>query len=200
MRNRVLVFISAAVLFAVAGCGSDDSASDEQAATTTTSGAAQGTTTEQRSPATTDTDGRGGRLSAEGRAVLDATQDLAADVGETADELVRGRIDEDEAMARLELAGERADDLRRRAQELPAADRAGERLASLNAEVSATATELSRLSSSGRAASREEIDERVARLRREARSTLDAVSEQLDERTRKRLRDALDRIGAETPG
>jgi CHASE3 domain sensor protein len=198
MRSRASVLVSSAVLLAASGCGSDDSARNDQA-TTTTPGGAEVTTTDERSR-TTETGGRGGRLSAEGRAVLDATQDLAVDVSETADEFARGRIDEDEAMARLELAGERADDLRRRAQELPAADRARERLASLNAEVTRTATELSQVVSSGRAADRGEIDERIAHLRREVRSTVDAVSEQLDERTQRRLREALDRIGAETPG
>lgn len=199
MTNRASVLASAALL-GLAGCGSDDGGSDEQQATATTPAAGQVTTTDGRSPTTTDAQARDGRLSPEGRAVLDATQDLAVDVSETADEFARGRIDDDEAMARLELAGERADDLRRRAQELPAADRARERLASLNAELTRTAGELSGLVSSGRAASRDEIDERIAELRRDARSTYDAVSGQLDERTQERFREALDRIGVEAPG
>jgi len=139
-------------------------------------------------------------LSPEGRAVLAATEDLAADVSETAEDFTEGRIDDDEAMARLELAGDRAADLRDRAEKLPAADRARARLASLNEEISRTITEVSRLVTSGRDASREEIDERIDELRDEARSTYDAVREQLDGPAQERFRDALDRIGVQTPG
>ena len=192
--------MAAAVLLIAAGCGSDNEADDEQAATATTPvggeiteparDAGAGTDTTETTTAASD-----GELSPEGRAVLDATQDLAADVSETAEQFARGRLDEDEAMARLELASDRADDLRERAQQLPDADQAGERLAALNTEISRTASEISRQVSAGREASRDEIDKRVDELRDEARSTFDAVSEGLDEQTQKRFREALDRIG-----
>lgn len=202
MRHAIITCISAAALLGAAGCGSDNGAEDnKQAATATaTTGGQKTATTDERAQSTTTTAGRSGRLSPQGRAVLTATQDLAADVGETAKEFARGRIEKDEAMARLEIAGERADDLRRRAQQLPAVDRARARLDSLNAEISRTATAVSRLVSSGGAGSRNEIDKNIAKLRDESRSTVDALSAQLDERARERLRKALDRITAETPG
>jgi CHASE3 domain sensor protein len=194
MRHRIASLVAAAALLGAAGCGSDDGA-DEQAATTTTPAADQATTTTgATSPTTTETGERGGRLSPEGRAVLAATQDLAADVSETAEDFARGRIDEQEARAQMELARERADTLRRRAQQLPEADGAGQRLATLNEEITRTAAEISRLVSSDRAQSRDEIDERIAELRDDARSTFDALRRQLDEPTQRRLREALDRI------
>ncbi len=192
----MLPVIAAATLLGVAGCGSDD---DEQAATTTTA-AGQPTLTTQEpakaAPGNVGSDGSGqgeGQLSAEGRAVLAATQELAADVRQTAEEFAKGDIDDEEAMARLELAGERAADLRDSAQKLPVTDRARSRIASLNDEISRTATDVSRLVSSGRSASRNEIDDRIDALRDDARSTFDAVSEQLDRPAQERLREALDR-------
>lgn len=194
--------IAAAALFGVAGCGSDDD--DNEAATATTPAVGQATTTTPAQPTETtagasDADD-GSELSAEGRAVLAATQDLAADVSGTAEEFAKGEIDDEEATARLELAGERADDLQDRAQKLPVADRARTRLASLNEEIGRAASDVSRLVASGRTASRNEIDSRIDALRDEARSTFDAVSEQLDRRAQERFRDALDRIGVEAPG
>ena len=200
----MLPVIAAATLLGVAGCGSDD---DERAATTTTPAAGQATLTTQEpakaAPADVGSDGSGdgdAQLSAEGRAVLAATQDLAADVSETAEEFAKGDIDAQEAMARLELAGERAADLRDRAQKLPAADRARSRLASLNEEISRTATDVSRLVSSGRSASRNAVDDRIDALRDEAQSTFDAVSDQLDRPAQERFREALEGIGVETGG
>ena len=199
--------MAAAVLLIAAGCGDDNDADDEQAATATAPAA--GEVTEPARDAgvgtdTTDTEAttaaRDGELSPEGRAVLDATQDLAADVSETAEEFGRGRIDQDEATARLELASDRADDLRQRAQQLPDAEQAGERLAALNAQIGRTASEISRDVSAGREASRDEIERRIEELRDEARSTFDVISDQLDERTQRRVREALDRIGVEAPG
>lgn len=201
--RRVLPWIAAAALLGAAGCGSDDD--DEPAATVTVTVPAGGqaaTTTEDATTTTTAAgdDAPEDELSPEGRAVLAATEDLAADVSETAEEFVAGRIDDDEAMVRLELAGERAADLRDRAEKLPAADRARARLASLNEEISRATTELSRLVNSGRDASRDEIGERIDELRDEARSTYDAVREQLDRPAQERFREALDRIGVQTPG
>lgn len=200
MRYRIITFIAAAALLGAAGCGSDDD--DDQAATATTPTvpevtATTPTTTEPAvgSPTTTVTESEEGELSPEGRAVLDASQDLAADVSETAEGFVRGSIDQDEAMARLELASERADDLRSRAEQLPAAEGARERLVSLNEEISRTATAVSQELSAGRTQSREEINRRIEALRDEARSTVEAVSRQLDEQARERFNEALDRIG-----
>jgi hypothetical protein len=203
MTSRTLSLITAAALLGAAGCGSDDEP-EGRAATTSTSAGAQATATTD-DPTTTTRDTRpgssaDGQLSPRGRAILDATQDLAADVSETAQEFARGRVTEDEAVARLELAGERAGDLRGRAQQLPEAKRAREELASLNEEISRTASDVSREVSSGRAASRDEISERIADLRDEAESTVDAIRSQLDRRAQERLREALERIGAETPG
>lgn len=199
MRYRIITLIAAAALLGAAGCGDDD---DDQAATATTPAvpevtATTPTTTEPAvgSPTTTVTESEEGELSPEGRAVLDASQDLAADVSETAEGFARGSIDQDEAMARLELASERADDLRSRAEQLPAAEGARERLVSLNEEISRTATAVSRELSAGRTQSREEINRRIESLRDEARSTVEAVSGQLDEQARERFNEALDRIG-----
>lgn len=199
MRHRIITFIAAAALLGAAGCGADDD--DDQAATATTPAAGEVTatipTTTQTTPEdpTTTVTGSDGELSPEGRAVLDASQDLAADVSETAQEFARGRIEQDEAMARLELASERADDLRSRAEELPAAEGARERLVALNEEISRTATAISRELSAGRTQSRDEIDRRIDALRDEARSTVDAVRGQLDAQARERFNEALDRIG-----
>ena len=204
-RRGVLPWIAAAALLGVAGCGSDDDDDDAQAPTVTTTvpAVAQDTTTTDEATTTTTADA-GDRpeneLSPEGRAVLAATEDLAADVSATAEEFTAGRIDDDEAMARLELARDRAADLRDRAEKLPAADRARGRLASLNEEISRTTTEVSRLVESGRDASRDEIGERIDALRDEARSTYDAVREQLDTPAQERFRDALDQIGVRAPG
>ncbi|MDP1850501.1 MAG: hypothetical protein Q8K79_22110 [Solirubrobacteraceae bacterium] len=203
-RRRVLPWIAAAALLGAAGCGSDDN-DDEQAATATTTvpavGQATTTTDDATTPATAaGDDAPADELSPEGRAVLAATEDLAADVSETAEEFTAGRIDDDEAMARLELAGDRAADLRDRAEQLPAADRARARLASLNEEIARTTTEVSRLVGSGRDASRDEIEERIDELRDEARSTYDAVREQLDGPAQERFREALDSIGVRAPG
>lgn len=201
MRHRILTLIAAAALLSAAGCGSDD---DDQAATTTTpAGGEVTTTTPDRIPTTTTTTpatttddaGADEELSARARAVLAETQDLAADVSRAAEEFARGSIDEDEAMARLEVAGERADDLRARAEDLPDADRARTELASLNEEISRTTSEVSRLIASGRSAGRDEINQRINELRDEARSTFDSARDQLDERNEKRFREALDRIG-----
>ena len=197
MRHRILPWIAAAVLLSTAGCGSDND-DDEQAATATTPAREQTTTTTESGPRSTTTTagGAGVELSADGRAVLAATQDLAADVSETAEQYAEGRIDDDEAMARLEIAGERAADLRDRARELPAADRARSRLAALNDSISHTADELATLVASGRTASRDQIEERIDELHDDARSAFDAVREQLDERAQERFREALERIGA----
>lgn len=203
MRRAIISCISAAALLGAAGCGSDNDADGEQAATatiTTPAGGQVTTTSDERSQTTTEAGGSG-RLSPQGRAVLASAQDLAADVGATAQEYARGRIEKGEAMARLEIASQRADDLRRRAQQLPATERARARITLLTSEISRTATAVAKLVSSGRAeASRDQIAERITNLRGEARSTFDALSKQLDERAQKRFRDALDRIGAETPG
>ena len=194
--------IAAAALMGVAGCGSDDD-DDNEAATSTTPAVGQATTTTEPPTETTadasDVDGDS-ELSAEGRAVLAATQDLAADVSETAEAFAKGDIEDEEATARLELAGERAADLQDRAQKLPVADRARARLASLNEEIGRAASDVSRLVTSGRTASRNEIDDRIDVLRDEARSTFAAVSRQLARRAQERFREALDRIGVETPG
>jgi len=202
MRQRVLPLIAAAALMGVAGCGSDDD--DNEAATTTTPAVGQATTTTPEEPTETtagasDVDDDS-ELSAEGRAVLAATQDLAADVSRTAEAFAQGDIDDEEAVARLELAEERAADLRDRAQKLPVADRARARLASLNEEIGRAANDVSGMVTSGRTASRNDIDERIDALRDEARSTFDAVREQLDRRAQEQFRDALDRIGVEAPG
>lgn len=198
MRRPLIAAIAAGALLG-AGCGSDDESDDNRATTTTPAGGQVTATTEvpTTTPTTTATTADGDQLSPEGRAVLDATQDLADDVSETGEEFVRGRIEQDEAVARLDLARERADDLRERAQQLPASERAGERLASLNEEISRTATAMSRDVSAGREASRDDIDRRIAQLRDEARGTFDAVTRQLDRQTRERLREALDRIGVQ---
>ena len=203
-RRRVLPWIAAAALLGVAGCGSDDN-DDEPAATATTTVPAVGQGTATTGDATTSTtadadDTPENELSPEGRAVLAATEDLAGDVSQTAEEFAAGRIDDDEAMARLELARDRAADLRDRAETLPAADRARARLVSLNEEISDTTTEVSRLVTSGRDASRDQIEERIDELRDEARSTYDAVREQLDRPAQERFRDALDQIGVRAPG
>jgi hypothetical protein len=195
MSHRMLPLIAAAMLLGIAGCGSDD---DDQAATTPAVG--QVTTTEDRgdTATTTSTTGAAGdsdELSPQARAVLAETQDLAADVSAVAEDFAEGRIDDEEAMARLELAGARADDLRDRTERLPVADAARSRIASLNEEISRTSTDVSRLGSSGRQASRDEIDERIDDLRDQARSTFDAVRDQLDEPAQQRFRKALDRIG-----
>ena len=206
MRRRgILPWIAAAALLGAAGCGSDDD-DDERAATVTATvpAAGQPTTTTTDDATTTTTAEAGDRpeneLSPEGRAVLAATEDLATDVSETAEEFIAGRIDDDEAMARLELARDRATDLRDRAEKLPAADRARARLASLNEEISRTTTEVSRLVASGRDASRDEIEQRIDDLRDEARSAYGAVREQLDTPAQERFREALDRIGVQAPG
>lgn len=111
-----MAVIAAAALLGGAGCGSDDGADDQAATTTAPGGQVTATTPERTTTQTTTETAAGGELSPEGRAVLDATQDLAADVSETAQEFGRGRIDEAEARARLELASERADELRDRAE------------------------------------------------------------------------------------
>jgi hypothetical protein len=201
MRQRILPLIAAAALMGVAGCGSDDDVNE--AATSTAPAVGQPTTTTEAPTETTadarDVDGDS-ELSAEGRAVLAATQDLAADVSETAEAFAKGDIDDEEAMARLELANERAADLQDRAQKLPVTDRARARLASLNEQIGRAAGDVSSLVTSGRTASRNEIDDRIDALRDEARSTFDAVREQLDGRAQERFRDALDRIGVQAPG
>ena len=191
MRHSIIILIACAALLPAAGCGSDDG-DDERAATTPAGGPP--TTTGQANDAPTSTAEDNATLSPQGRAVLAASEDLAVDVSETAEDFVRGRIDADEAKARLELQRERADDLRRQAERLPVADRAQERLVAMNAEISRTARVVSQLASAGRSASRDAIDERVAQLARQARSTLDELSGQLDERTQKQLREALERI------
>ena len=171
--------------------------------TATVPAAGQPTTTTTDDATTTTTAEAGDRpeneLSPEGRAVLAATEDLATDVSETAEEFIAGRIDDDEAVARLELARDRATDLRDRAEKLPAADRARARLALLNGNL-ATTTEVSRLVASGRDASRDEIEQRIDDLRDEARSAYGAVKEQLDTPAQERFREALDRIGVQAPG
>jgi hypothetical protein len=202
MRHRILTLIAGAALLSAAGCGSDND-DGEHAATATTPAVGQATTMADATTATTEADSesaaRGGReLSPEGRAVLAETQDLAGDVSQTAEDFAEGRIDDDEAKARLELAGERASDLRGRAQKLPAADRARARLASLNDEIGRTAAQVSKLATAGRTESRNEIAERIDALRDDARSTVDAASEQLDKPARERFRKALDEIGART--
>lgn len=202
MTPRILPWIAAAALLGAAGCGSDDD-DNEQAATATTPAVGQATTTtEPRVQTTTVEDDRadGSELSPEGRAVLAATEDLAADVSETAQEFAEGSIDDEEAMARLELARDRAADLRDRAEQLPATDRARARLASLNEEIGQAATDVSGMVSSGRAASRDDIETRIDELRDEARATFDDVRELLDRPAQERFREALDRIGVKAPG
>ena len=195
MRRPLMVVMAAAALVG-AGCGSDDEPYNEQAPappgvqTTATTEAPTITPTPTRTTAD-------GELSPEGRAVLDASQDLAADVSETAEDFARGRIDQDEAVARLDLARERAEDLRGRVEQLPASDRARQRLVSLNEEISNTAAAISEELRAGRAASRDDIDRRIEQLRDEARSTFDAVTRQLDRQTRDRLGEALERIDVE---
>ena len=197
MRRPLIALIATAALVG-AGCGSNDESDDNRATTTPAGGQVTATTEAPTTTQTTTATTAGSeQLSPEGRAVLDATQDLADDVSETGEEFVRGRIEQDEAVARLDLARARADDLRERAQQLPASERAGDRLASLNEEISRTATAISREVSAGRDAGRDDIDRRIAQLRDEARSTFDAVTRQLDRQTRERLREALDRIGVQ---
>ena len=209
MRSRVLPWIAAAALLSAAGCGSDDD-DNAQPATATTPAAEQATTTTEDRAQTTpvedetttveDDSADGSELSPEGRAVLAATEDLAADVSETAQAFAEGSIDDEEAMARLELARDRAADLRARAEKLPVADRARSQLASLNEEISQAATDVSRLVSSGRTSSRDEIETRIDELRDDARATFDDVRELLDKPAQERFREALDRIGVEAPG
>lgn len=202
MTTRILPWIAAAALLGAVGCGSDDE-DNEQAATATTPAVGQATaTTEDRVQTTTveDDAADGSELSPEGRAVLAATEDLAADVSQTAQEFAEGSIDGEEAMARLELARDRAADLRARAEKLPAADRARSGLASLNEEISQAATDVSGMVSAGRSASREDIEARIDELRDDARATFDDVRELLDRPAQERFRDALDRIGVEAPG
>ncbi len=198
MRHRPLILIAAATALGVAGCGSDDDDND-RAATATTPAITQPAATPTPDPATTST-GDDEQLSPESRALLAASQDLAADVGTTATDLQKGRLDSDEATARFRLAAERAGDLVDRAQQLPEADRARAQLATLNQQIGQTANDLSKLAAEGRSVSDSEIDDRVTQLRNTARSTLNAVSEQLDPSARKRFDDAVDRIGAAVPG
>ena len=202
MRRRTLPWIAAAALLSAAGCGSDDEDNEQAATATTPAGGQATTTTEDRAQTTTveDESTDGSELSPEGRAVLAATEDLAADVSETAQEFTEGSIDDEEAMARLELARDRAADLRARAEQLPVADRARSRLALLNEEISEAATDVSSLVSAGRTASREGIETRIDELRDEARATFDDVRELLDRPAQERFREALDRIGVKAPG
>ena len=203
-RRGVLPWIAAAALLGVAGCGSDDD-DNAQAPTVTVTVPAAGRDDDDHRRGHDDHDRCRRRapeneLSPEGRAVLAATEDLAADVSKTAEEFTAGRIDDDEAMARLELARDRAADLRDRAEKLPAADRARGRLASLNEEISAPPPRSPGWS--GRAATQAATRSTSvsAQLRDEARSTYDAVREQLDPPTQERFRDALDQIGVRAPG
>lgn len=202
MTPRILPWIAAAALLSAAGCGSDDDDNAQPATATTPAVGQATTTTEDRAQTTTveDDSGDGSELSPEGRAVLAATEDLAADVSETAQEFAAGSIDDEEAMARLELARDRAADLRARAEKLPVADRARSRLASFNEEISQASTDVSRLVASGRTASREEIETRLDELRDEARATFDDVRELLDRSAQERFRETLDRIGVKPPG
>lgn len=200
MRHALITFIATVALVGVAGCGSDNDDAADQATTTTTGGGQVTATTDtptitQTTTTTTEATTGGDQLSPQGRAVLDASQDLAADVSTTGEEFARGRIDEDEAMARLEIARDRAAELRGRAEQLPASDRGRERLVALNEEIGRTAAAISRAVSSGREASRDEIDRRIAQLRDEAQSAFDAVRKQLNRQAQERFRDALDRIG-----
>ena len=131
MRQRRLTLIAAAALtsLGVAGCGSDDDNDRTATATTpaiTQSTIATDTPTPDTSTATTAT-GNDEQLSPESRALLAASQDLAADISNTAKDLQQGRLDSDEATARFRLAAERASDLGDRAQQLPEADRASAR-------------------------------------------------------------------------
>ena len=105
-RRGVLPWIAAAALLGASGCGSDDD-DNAQAPTVTVTVPAAGPATTTADVATTTTTAAGddapeNELSPEGRAVLAATEDLAADVSKTAEEFTAGRIDDDEAMARLE--------------------------------------------------------------------------------------------------
>jgi chromosome segregation ATPase len=203
MTRRILPWIAAAALVSAAGCGSDDE-DNEPAATTTAPAVGQATTTTEDPVPTTvaddDDDADGGELSPEGRAVLAATEDLAGDVSETAQEFAEGSIDDEEATARLELARDRAADLRARAEKLPAADEARSRLASLNEEIGDAADDVSALVAAGRSASRDEIETRIDELRDDARSAFDDVRELLDRPAQERFREALDRIGVRAPG
>jgi predicted small lipoprotein YifL len=201
MRHRILTCVAAAAVLSFAGCGSDDDNTDSAATATTPAGGQATTPATTEGPETTTegpettTAAAGDQLSADGRAIFDASQDLAADVTETAEQFADGRIDDEEATARLELARERAGELRKRAEQLPEEDRARARLASLNEEIGTTAAEVSRLGSAGRHTGRKEINKRIDDLRSEARSTFDSVSKELDEPAQKRFREALERIG-----
>ena len=199
MKHRQLTLIVAAFALGVAGCGSDD----DNAATATATAPAITQPAGTPSPGTsTATTAAGGdeQLSPESRALLAASQDLAADVSNTATDFQKGRLDSDEATARFRLAAERAGDLGDRAQRLPEVDRASERLATLNEQIGRTANDLAKLAAEGRSANSSEIDDSIAKLRGTARSTLDAVSKQLDSSARKRFGDALDRIGSAASG
>ncbi len=202
MRHHGLTLIAAAAAFGVAGCGSDDD--NDRAATATTPAITQPTVTTATPTPDTSTSatstGDDAQLSPDSRALLAASQDLAADISDTAKDLQQGRLDSDEATARFRLAAERAGELGDRAQQLPEADRASARLVTLNQEIGSTANDLAKLAAEGRSASASEIEDRIARLRDTARSTLDAVSRQLDSSARKRFDDALDQIGATAPG
>ena len=197
MWHRRLILFAAAATLGVAGCGSDDD--NDRAATATTPAITQPAGTPTPDPATTSTGGDE-QLSPESRALLAASQDLAEDVGTTATDLQKGRLDSDEATARFRLAAERAGDLVDRAQQLPEADRASAQIATLNRQIGRTANDLSKLAAEGSSVSDSEIEDRIAQLRNTARSTLDEVSEQLDRSARKRFDDAVDRIGAAVPG
>ncbi len=199
MKHRQLTLIVAAVTLGIAGCGSDDDDNDTAATATVPAITQPAETPSDTSTATTAT-GDDEQLSPESRALLAASQDLAADVSNIATDFQKGRLDGDEATAQFRLAAERAGDLGDRAQKLPEADRASERLATLNEQIGRTANDLSKLAAEGDSASSSEINDRIAKLRGTARSTLDAVSKQLDSSARKRFGDALDRIGSAAPG
>ena len=201
-RFPLFPLIAATATLGVAGCGSD--ADDDRAATATQPAITQpSVTTDTPEPdtstattATSDDE----QLSPESRALLAASQDLAADIATTAKDLQDDRLDSDEATAQFRLAAERAGELGDRAQQLPDADRARARLTTLNEQIARTADDLSKLAADGRSATSSEIDDRIAELRGAARSTLSAVSKQLDSSARKRFGDALDRIGPAAPG
>jgi predicted translin family RNA/ssDNA-binding protein len=171
MRHARLLPLAAAALIA-AGCG--DEASDV---------AERGTTAAEQ--ARQD-------LSPEAQEILDRSENVVADIAQTARGTAAGEISGDEAQKRLDSAAQDAGELADQAQDLPESDTARDRLVNLTADLERTAGELQAEAQQGQL---DQADEAIAALRDSAQDTYRALGQNLTEDTRRQLEDAVKGLG-----
>ncbi len=185
MRQRPTALAVAAVLASAgAGCGSDDTP-------TTGTVPSAGTVSTQVEEATSQAESK---LSPEARTLLGDVETLAGRAARTARDYAQGDITPEQASETLGSYSDRAEDLGKKAEELPESDPARKQIADLAAQTRSTAESLRERADAGDVPSTSEVQDTLRKLSDQGRTALERYGDQLPQDARDRVEKAAESL------